>query len=82
MLFLVIPIAWLLVAGFVLLLCRASARGDAMPGRPVELAQPRAVAAGLTLWEDPAAPELRVRRNDSDGEESPRNGSAAEHTTA
>jgi hypothetical protein len=63
MLLLLIPIAWLLVATFVLLLCRASARGDASPGRPAELAQPRASAGGLTLWEDLPAEGLQVRRN-------------------
>ena len=61
MLSLLIPIAWLTVAAFFVILCRMAARGDEALALEQAAAPPRrrTALAGLVLWED--APMLATR---------------------
>jgi len=62
MLLILIPSIWIAVAAFFVLLCRAAARGDAMPAASSERAPQRIAIAGLVLFEDPQLQPRRASR--------------------
>jgi len=59
---LLIPIVWLGVAAFFVILCRAAAAGEEAPAPVAESGHPSPplVIAGVALWEDAPAPAIRV----------------------
>lgn len=62
MIFLLIPIVWLLLVAVFVAVCNAAARGDSAPTRLAD-ARGHSFGAGLTVWDDRAAARLRERRH-------------------